>query len=455
MQRLYKELAKTTPDLLEEKESEEWQVILDEEAREKRAAEEADMLAQKKDSSDEEEEDGSITGDGGLNQSEKDILNTFNSSKSHTNNTVLKKKPPKDYSFPYRVRKKHFKHRLKVLDQKLIDFRQEQSRIDYDRINNTHLMKGIQKRLIELQLEKDRALGYNEETITSAVLTGAMMTYTITHYKHDLNALWEKCLADIANFKMQIIAGEKRKIEIAESVKQFEDERKDRIAQFSAFTTNYEKKIAIVNKIAKGLSREMLLKKYFDMFDSFRHERKDLKLRVSRALTMLAHRFLASAFEKWRTGNFALFGNDTRSFEGGVGSLMLQKARAMRQNVQSSLREAIAQTAELRTKLAISALPHIQKKTLKDSEHMKIMEEGISQTYLYSHGLTFLYEGDGYTLHNMFPQALNCYEAQTISIRAVKPVNVKLLAMCHGRLGKLVLKQEKHDRAIVEYDRQN
>jgi WD40 repeat protein len=71
-----------------------------------------------------------------------------------------------------------------------------------------------------------------------------------------------------------------------------------------------------------------------------------------------------------------------------------------------------------------------------------------------SHGMTFLYEGDGYCNENKFSYALNCYEAQIITIRATLPVNVKLLAVCHGRLGKLYLKQEKYDRAIVEYDRQ-
>lgn len=67
----------------------------------------------------------------------------------------------------------------------------------------------------------------------------------------------------------------------------------------------------------------------------------------------------------------------------------------------------------------------------------------------------FLYEGDGYAMENKFSLAQHNYEAQIWSLRAQpRGVDIKLLAICHGRLGKMFLQLGKTNRAIVEFDRQ-
>ena len=46
------------------------------------------------------------------------------------------------------------------------------------------------------------------------------------------------------------------------------------------------------------------------------------------------------------------------------------------------------------------------------------------------------------------------YEAQIMWIRSRPSIDIKALAICHGRMGKMFLKLDKFNRAIVEFDRQ-
>ena len=62
--------------------------------------------------------------------------------------------------------------------------------------------------------------------------------------------------------------------------------------------------------------------------------------------------------------------------------------------------------------------------------------------------------GDGYALENKFDFAQHMYEAQIMWIRSRPSIDIKALAICHGRMGKMFLKLDKFNRAIVEFDRQ-
>lgn len=66
--------------------------------------------------------------------------------------------------------------------------------------------------------------------------------------------------------------------------------------------------------------------------------------------------------------------------------------------------------------------------------------EGLDHKYLYNiKQLKFLYEGDGYYKEHRYLLAKNMYEAQIITIRSKKPIDIKALAICHNKLGKVFL----------------
>ena len=69
-------------------------------------------------------------------------------------------------------------------------------------------------------------------------------------------------------------------------------------------------------------------------------------------------------------------------------------------------------------------------------------------------GLNYLYEGDGYASLGNFVMALQMYEAQIVYLRSKPIVNIKFLAITHGHMGKMFMKQSRYDRAIVDFDRQ-
>jgi len=68
----------------------------------------------------------------------------------------------------------------------------------------------------------------------------------------------------------------------------------------------------------------------------------------------------------------------------------------------------------------------------------------------------FLYEADGLAGEGKFDMAYSTYEMQIVSLRTQPDgkLDIKLLAITHGRLGKMFLLQSKFDRAIVEFGRQ-
>ena len=53
--------------------------------------------------------------------------------------------------------------------------------------------------------------------------------------------------------------------------------------------------------------------------------------------------------------------------------------------------------------------------------------------------MRYLYEGDGYVASSKFEAARRAYENQIVLIRANPTLNLKLLSLCHGRLGRLFL----------------
>lgn len=134
---------------------------------------------------------------------------------------------------------------------------------------------------------------------------------------------------------------------------------------------------------------------------------------------------------------------------------MLEQAAEKRIELQLLLREAISNTAAIKQKIDLSALSRDRQKRLVSSQDFKGMEEGIDITDLYHmRGIKMLYEGDGYAKLNKFDQAKHMYEAQIMWIRSRPSTDIKTLAICHGRLGRMFLKLGKQNRAIVEFDRQ-
>ena len=199
-------------------------------------------------------------------------------------------------------------------------------------------------------------------------------------------------------------------------------------------------------------SRLDIMKLYFANFAKYTLYSINMKKKLCSLLFNLAASYVAKYFEKWATGSFGRFSQEHDSR--GCGTIMLEKSKAMREDLQSKLREIIAISAETKTALTNIELSNKQRDKIKSSTDFKSLDEGMSQIKLASRGMHFLYEGDGYTIENNFPLAEHCYEAQIISLRSIIPVNIKWLAICHGRLGRLFLRQHRYDRAIFDFDRQ-
>lgn len=366
----------------------------------------------------------------------------------------IKKKKVENFNFSFKVRKRHYQLKLEKIDSTIRNCEKEQVEIDINRVKYTTLLHEKQKRLIEIQAEIDRVVNFDGIEIVSSVLQGVDMTYLVPTLKSLLNTTWTTLLSEIAHAKHEVITGEKRKKEIIQLLKDLKNEKQERTAKMSHFLTEYEKQQRIMTNLVSGSSRYALLRGHFDKLKQHRQHQKGVKENIKNAFITCSKRFLKSAFEKWLTGKFTheLDGSDP---SGGVGSVLLNNARKLREEIQSTLRQELAQTNQIKKQLSLASLSNTQHKKLITSDLHTTMEEGMNSLHMViDGGMKFLFEGDGYTVANQFPQAESCYDAQIIYLRSRKPLNIKYLAMCHGRLGKLFLRQERYDRAIVEYDRQ-
>ena len=437
LRQLEVEMAANEPTDVEKEEAIIWEAIVEEERREAEELRKLDQMSKLEDSDSSDDENTRVTLDiAGHRQKKKKVKES-------------------DFIFPHRIRKKHYKVKILNVDNDLERYENEKVQIEIDRVANTTLLKERQSHLIKLDLEKDRAFNFDGLDITSSVLQGIPLQYKITSFKEALTKAYDECEADIARAKNSIIAGEKRKKKLGVLIENKIEEKKERQAAMTLFLKDSEKQQRVMKNLLHGnQNRETLLTSYFNKLRLNVQDSIKTKANVSRALQAIGRKLLQSAFEKWSTGKFSQSIHSSE-FNGGVGSVMLQKSRKMREEVQGMLREALANTAEMTTKLKVCSLPHKHYKKLTSSVHLKDMEEGMSQSRMYeSGGLTFLFEGDGYAVNRKYKQAEDCYEAQIITIRSRAPLNIKYLAMCHGRLGKLFLRMERFDRAIVDFDRQ-
>jgi len=159
-----------------------------------------------------------------------------------------------------------------------------------------------------------------------------------------------------------------------------------------------------------------------------------------------------------------------------VGGVLLQQCETKRIELQSLLRDTLISTGAVKQKLHLTSLAPDTRERLTHASKFKEMQEGFDlQKIVEESNMRFLLEGDGCAQENKFERAKQLYDAQIISIRARTIVSkgskrkavsivtrnpqltakeIKLLAVCHGRLGKVYLSLSKPSRAIIEFDRQ-
>ena len=355
--------------------------------------------------------------------------------------------------FPAKHRRHHYKKRIISLEASIKDLKKERYVIEAERSKLTQQMKFNQKRQMVLQLEKDRIKNYKGDWITSDALHGTSQRYLITEFLFNVNTLWEATLAAVADARVKVIEGENRKASIKKELVRSQEKLKDRRAAFLLFSheQDHAKKVAAALSGA-GPSDEKLYRMAWDNFKWYAAETRRMKSKIVRLFNKALQNKVRSAFVKWHTGEHEAAAKDN-GYKGN-GTLLLDKCREGRLDIQSDLRSFIAETTQLKHKFQYVAMAPDQRKRLINSEQYKQMDEGIDHVALERKGMNYLYEADGMVLNNKFDMARALYENQIWALRCVKPPNVKMLSICHGRQGKMFLRMEKYNRAIVEFDRQ-
>jgi WD40 repeat protein len=359
------------------------------------------------------------------------------------------------FIFPFHIRKKHFKRKLTRLENEIKETEAERQGIDAERIRLTLFLKEQQAHLMDLIVEKQRVKDFQAPVISSSVLHGTVMNYYLADFRKALIKAFDKCQAEMTEAKSKIISGEKKKVLVLARLEQLKDILKDRRAAFNLFTLDHENAMKALNglKGMAGGAEGQLVKFFFQRLKGFVKDQKKARAHVGNLMNNICLKYLRAAFTKWLTGEHAKSSQDKDAFI-SAGSLMLQEAKELREDVQRQLREAIAETFDIKQKLEVAMIPKYQRKAITTSNYLPIMAEGTAPSSLEMHGMHYLFEADGMTLANKFEQAVELYEIQIMTLRSMPKVNVKYLAICYGRLGKLFLRSERFDRAIVEFDRQ-
>jgi WD40 repeat protein len=451
---LKKDLPQHSPTEEEKEETVEWNKIVTTQLEKKRIEELTERaLAGGGDSDDDDDADGDQAGGGGGAGGGEYVL-------QNGEMKYLKKKKvnPNSFIFSFKIRKKHYQLKLERIEKLIKESEQEQVAIDINRVKYTTLLHEKQRRVIEIQSEIDRVVNFNGLEIVSSVLQGVEMTYLTMTLKSLLQTTWMTLLQEISLTKHEVILGEKKKKEIIIRLQSLQLEKQERKAKMINFLNEYEKQQRIMTNLVNGSSRFSLLKIHFEKLKQFQKLQKEMKKNIREAFVTCSRRFLKSAFEKWLTGKFSQDDDGaTSGGTSGVGTRLLHKTRLLREEMQSSLRQELAQTFQIKKQLTLSTSYSLQQQSkFISSDLFPVMEDGgmNSLHLVIDEGMKFLYEGDGYVATSQYHQAESCYDAQIILLRSRLPLKIKYLAICHGRLGKLYLRQERYDRAIVEFDRQ-
>ena len=370
------------------------------------------------------------------------------------------------FVFPWRQRKAHYIRRIKILEDRIKDCTEERYEIDKNRTRSTAVMKKLQSRVMNLKLELDSLKHFKGDSISSSILHGTAMKYQAKDFIKMVDVELNKSVAEIADYKLNVIRGEERKRALKKLLFKTEEYLKNRRAEFWAFNKTEQFMQNQMFKLGNNHvdNSQAVLKKYFNFIRINRDDRYYCKELIKRKFEQLLVRKLRSCLCKWATGSFEDIGEMENGLPvggrrapkvTGVGTKLLANAKEKRLEMQDQLRRAIAEAADLKEKWKMVSLAPDSRKRLLNSTSFHAMEEGLNHVALQVDSLTFLYEGDGMVLLNNFKSARQLYEAQIIKLRSYKEnIKIKLLSVCHGRMGRMFIKQAYFDRAIVEFDRQ-
>lgn len=363
-------------------------------------------------------------------------------------------KDPNRVTFTHRQRMAHYKRKVLAIEDRINELKHERLELDLRRGKLTELMKSRQKRQMELKLERDRIKNFKGDMVTTDILFGAAMQYQIDDVLKKIDHAFAVCTDEIASAKFEVISGENRKQRVKEQILKNEELLKERTARMLEYKQTHDKLQNSMNKMAINADQSLATQKHaWYLWIDYLNARRNVRNRVTKLFMNLIFGLKRSAFDKWRLGNFSKDSKDADNFV-SAGSVQLQKVLEKRLILQQELREAIALTASVDQGVKLASMSHDDRVKLLRSQYFKKQEEGLNHVKMESEGLHFLYEADGYATKGNFQLAASMYEAQVMYLRSQPKLNIKFLAITHGRMGKMYLKSGRFDRAIVDFDRQ-
>lgn len=357
------------------------------------------------------------------------------------------------FQFNFQQRREHYKRKVKKLEAVVEILKSEREAIDVQRTRLTSIMTSKQRRQLELKIERDRVVGYHGDIVTSNVIHGHSMQYSVKDFNAEIYKASEACQKVVAETKYKVMDGERRKVEIKSELARCEEKLKERRAAYLGFSLEHQKAQKVMSRLHTNRSDEWIMNFYFKELVEYTESRKSMRKRAAGVFDKMIERFKLTAFTKWRYGHFNRSSSEVDDFS-SLGGLLLQKAYEKRRELQSDLRHAIAVTTNIDVGLEYSNMAKDMRDRLESCGEVKNMRVGQDHEKMSINGMHFIYEGDGYAMVGQFNLARSMYESQIMFLRSRPAVDIKLLAICHGRLGKMFLKEGKNDRAIIDFDRQ-
>ena len=376
----------------------------------------------------------------------------------------LTRKESQHYVYSHLQRRSHYKFRIRDIEDSISRLNRESFQIDATRAELSLMMKRLQLKLILLTQERDRIRGYTGTTVSSSVLHGSEMKYDIESFKIDLDSACSACAVDISAAKYKVIEGEDRKSALQSELGQLEQRLQDRRAQFLFYTKTFEKSLKLQKKVSTGLlenstNNTAILTKYFSKIKFYLNYLRRNQANIKKLIMNKLRRYYWLVFIKWNNRGGHSLGSDYTWV--GKGGALLHRTKIKRLEIQSLLRGVVADTVSVLSELQVVSLPRISRRRLVAAVEYSCTEEGRDHSTLgrgdHLTGCGLLYEADGMVRAHKFTAAASLYEAQIISIRGravedrrgrlrLLDSDMKLLALTHGRLGKLFLLMNKLDR---------
>ena len=295
-----------------------------------------------------------------------------------------------NYSIGTSQRVGRFEFRVNALKKEIQNLHIQLEENGMKRNNLIRSLQQAQTRVYALQAELNRFVDYKSEYISSSIVDGVSQEKKVSDFKIEINDELDEKMNLISSWKVDIVLGDKEKVQVEEKKKSKEKQLKEREAAFKSFDKEFKKELMVASRFQGDISRKIII-----IWHQFMKHRRQKREAIHKLANQYQKFTLSRCLGTWQKHLIQiLLGNqplsDHNIASSGRGSFLLSKVYVDRQSACDEVKGTIVQLYNCseeasscgERKIDLSLLPtHISSDIVRGDYHRNLCE--------YKHAITF------------------------------------------------------------------